>query len=293
MLKDPLGGAQVNLVPSEKPSDIYQLVADIASETAAKDAQEGNEVAARWVGKISRKVAKGPTMTTAYGATLYGMREQIQTLLKQAEAKGEPIVDCDKWEAAIYASAVIHRSIGEAMGAAKSAMNWLKGAAHIVAKDGLPVRWTTPLGFPVLQEYRVPIVKEIWSNMSGTKFRMQIQEAGDKLDTRKQGAGIAPNFVHSLDASHMMETINLCLDQGIDSFAMIHDSYGTHACHAEELGVLLREAFVGMYANDVLGDFRQQLIDQVDEALAAKIEELPPKGELDITAVLASEYFFA
>ena len=68
------------------------------------------------------------------------------------------------------------------------------------------------------------------------------------------------------------------LEHGINDFAMVHDSYGAHAGHADTLNVLLREAFVAMYREDVLGKFREQLIAQLSPRLAAKIPPLPQFG---------------
>ena len=74
---------------------------------------------------------------------------------------------------------------------------------------------------------------------------------------------------------------------------MIHDSYGTHAADATELSYRLRRAFVDQYQGDVLKDFRDQLIEQLPEEIAAQIPPLPPMGTLDLEQVMDSEYFFA
>ena len=58
------------------------------------------------------------------------------------------------------------------------------------------------------------------------------------LNKARQRAGIAPNFIHSLDSSHLMLTILLAEEQGITSFSMIHDSYGVHACEHRYLTCL-------------------------------------------------------
>src|SRR5690606_3046613 len=95
--------------------------------------------------------------------------------------------------------------------------------------------------------------------------------------------GVAPNFVHSLDASHMALVALAGSREGM-SLAMIHDDFGTHAADAERFYTLIRETFVAMYEqNDPLGDF------------AARYDlPTPPKpGRLDLRQVLASPYFFS
>jgi hypothetical protein len=53
----------------------------------------------------------------------------------------------------------------------------------------------------------------------------------DKMDKSRQANGIAPNFVHSMDAAHLMKTIIKAKDKhDIEDFSVVHDSFGTHAC---------------------------------------------------------------
>jgi len=69
---------------------------------------------------------------------------------------------------------------------------------------------------------------------------------------------------------------------------MIHDSYGTHAHNTPKLASLLRRAFVKLYQEfDPLEEFRQAALEVVDQ-----VPNPPKKGELDITEVLDSKYFF-
>lgn len=55
---DVIGAKQVNLDVSDKPSDVYTYVAEMAKARIDKDAAEGNELAKMLQGKISRKVVK-------------------------------------------------------------------------------------------------------------------------------------------------------------------------------------------------------------------------------------------
>jgi len=52
-----------------------------------------------------------------------------------------------------------------------------------------------------------------------------------------------------MDAAHMMRTINRLHAEGIRHFAMVHDSYGVHACDLDLLNRVLREEFVGSIPN--------------------------------------------
>lgn len=67
----------------------------------------------------------------------------------------------------------------------------------------------------------------------------------------------SPNFVHSLDASHMLLTA-LNLDKDV-SFASVHDSYWTHAADVPHMNKVLREQFVKLHSMDIVGNLQKEL----------------------------------
>lgn len=75
---------------------------------------------------------------------------------------------------------------------------------------------------------------------------------------------------------------------------MIHDSYGTLAPDTDMLGACLRRAFVDMYkADDWLVRFRDSVVPMLSEEAQEEVPPLPQSGDLDIDAVLGSDFFFA
>jgi DNA-directed RNA polymerase len=286
MLRDPVGGKATGLVPGERPADIYSQVAQRSQSIIDKDAAGGMEVAQRWVGKMTRKLAKRNTMTVPYGVTKRGMKDQLFQELVEVDSK-------HRAEDATYLAAVNYEAIGDVVVAARLAMDWLKEAAKVAASNQLPVRWVTPAGFLVVQDYREELGERMDFTVLGRNYRLTIQRTGDKLNSRKQALGISPNYVHSLDAAHLMRTVMFCAADGMRDFAMIHDSYGCHAGKASLLRDNLRQAFVEQYSGDVLKKFRDELADQLPEELRGELPELPPMGDLELSQVLQSEYFFA
>ena len=120
----------------------------------------------------------------------------------------------------------------------------------------------------------------------------------DKLAKAKQKSAISPNYVHSLDAAALMRTVCCCADEGILSFAMIHDSYGTHAADSERLAAILRTTFVGMFGGgaNMLELWSREVMAPVPAAVLQKLDGLPAIpafGELDVEAVKRSLFFFA
>ncbi len=172
-------------------------------------------------------------------------------------------------------------------------MDWLKSSAKVAAKGDMPVSWTTPAGFPVLQEYRETIGTRVETHIGGRSVRITTNLEGTKLDSRRQALGISPNFIHSCDAAHLLLTVCTALENGIADFAMIHDSYGTHAADTDVLAASLRAAFNDQYTREVLTDFRNELAAQLPAEVAVELPELPPCGDLDLSLVEKSLYFFA
>lgn len=321
ILLDEIGGAAVNLIPAETPQDIYQRVADVvaakveadlanetrvqinrkvtgadgATTTTTVEGPEIRTLAAAWAGLVTRKVVKRPVMTLAYGASRYGFIHMVfgDTLQPwKTERPADYPFGAHGWEAAQYLGDLIWRSVGEIVVAASEAMKWLQEAAKVVSGEKLPINWVTPSGLLVQQAYRLRDMTKIELAFQSVRIRLDVDQGCLKLDSKKQAAGISPNWVHSLDASHMMRTICASTCAGVRSYSMIHDSYGTHAGNCALLGAILREEFVRMYSEtDVLADFKADLEAALPEGVT--LPELPPKGTLDLQLVLESQFFFA
>ena len=130
--------------------------------------------------------------------------------------------------------------------------------------------------------------------INGKIIKLTMKQEIDKLDRRRQSQGIAPNFVHSCDAAHMMLTVVRAKQTGIANFAMIHDSFGTTAGDVEDLYHVVRESFVEMYSEiDVIESFRDEMIQQLSDENIEKMQELPTRGTLDLSKVCESRYCFA
>jgi DNA-directed RNA polymerase len=72
---------------------------------------------------------------------------------------------------------------------------------------------------------------------------------------------------------------------------MIHDSYGTHAGCADQLQYELRRAFVDIYKQPVMKNFRDDVLSQLPEGTV--LPEVPVMGGLKVDEILESEYMFS
>jgi DNA-directed RNA polymerase len=109
--------------------------------------------------------------------------------------------------------------------------------------------WTTPLKMPIVQPYRKEGVQKIKTKIQDITVSKRSQH--NEVDKRKQLQAFPPNFIHSLDASHMLLSALKASEMGLD-FAAVHDSFWTHASDIPNLNVILRDAFVRMHSEDIV-----------------------------------------
>lgn len=302
MLRDPVGGASVNLTPAAKPADIYQDVADVATRKLREVARVVNEdapldylYAQNWLGlfkhlgldKMPRKLSKKPVMTLPYGSTMQTCTKSVHAWYKDQDVD---FFDKDETFAhAIFMSKLLWASIGEVVIAARAAMSWIQTCSSVLAKAGHAMHYDTPLGFPLYQASREVTMRRIASIIGGQRYRIQIAESTGKICPRKQRQGSSPNLVHSIDATHMHMCVLEAQRRGIRDLAMIHDDFGVHACNSEAWHTIIREQFVKLHSEtDVLADFKAQH----EARHNLKLPNLPATGSLDIKDVMSSPYFF-
>lgn len=287
MLRDERGGQAVNLVPSEKPQDIY---ASVAAVVEAKLRASGDPLAREWLasGLLGRAVVKRQVMTLPYGATKQGMVWQLESHLRRVRDDApQEFKLADLKESAKFLTPLVWDSIGEVVASAMQAMDYLKVVARSCNKRKVALRWVTPHGFPVRQAYPALRKSQVRTVLLGSAQLVIREPRGDgALDGNRQVNGVSPNFVHSLDAAHMMLTM-AALGPESASWYMVHDSFGTHAGDAERLAVALREQFFLLYAaHDPL----------VEMAKSCGVDPLPARpadGTLKLAQVVNSPFFFA
>jgi len=248
---------------------------------------------------IDRKVTKRSVMTLPYGSTQYSCREFLEEAVREKleEGKANSFAVGDKdgvFKATMWLQPIVWFSIGQVVKAARVGMDWLKECARLAAAEGLPVTWATPDGFLVQQSYRDTKQRRIDTFLDGRVVKLSIREEKPEIDKRRQQQGIAPNWVHSMDATAMRMFVNLGKANGIDHFALVHDSYGTVAADVEMMSACLKKAFVQLYTErDPLAEFRVDIMSMLSDEAEKELPELPEKGTLDVTLVEESDFFFA
>eukprot|EP01122_Echinamoeba_exundans_P012953 TRINITY_DN5568_c0_g3_i1.p1 TRINITY_DN5568_c0_g3~~TRINITY_DN5568_c0_g3_i1.p1 ORF type:complete len:1002 (-),score=139.58 TRINITY_DN5568_c0_g3_i1:35-3040(-) len=293
---DPQGAKSVNLLPSARPQDVYSDVAALVQARMAQDSRNGVAMAQLLEGKVDRKIIKQTVMTSVYGVTFIGARQQINNALKDRGI----VSDEQMYEASVYIAKKTFESIREMFTGAKEIMEWLAQCASVIAKKGRLVSWVTPLGLPVVQHYRQPNRTHIVRTALQSLI-LPDEEKADRIpvNKRQQRSAFPPNFVHSLDSSHMLLTALLCEKKEI-TFASVHDSFWTHASTVDQMNASLREAFVQLHRRPILRqlheNFRKTHSDlvfpDVPIATTKSQQSLVEPDRFKIEKVKESPYFF-
>jgi DNA-directed RNA polymerase len=263
---DAAAGAQVNLTPAPKPGDAYRIVA----ETALPNVPEVFRP------HMDRRLTKRTVMTLPYGLSKQGARNHLE------EALEERGVNYCSEELTQLVEAVYCDAIPSCFPGAVRAMEWLQDTALETLNHRDTITWTTPSGFRVVQDERVPGVHVIETQILGIgRIKLNLAD-GTHLDVDTQGHrdGIAPNFIHSLDAS----LIHLTLEDWERPISTIHDCVLSRSCDMDDLSKLVRTKFVEMYKTNPLQQYAEEQQADLPEGLVV--------GDLDLEQVLESEFFF-
>jgi len=287
---DIAGARQVNLEPGDRPADVYTGVAEMVKADIKQDAMAGDAMAKELDGRITRKIVKQTVMTNVYGVTFRGAMEQVKKQLNDLhpDLNERKLVT----PASSYIARKIFKGLGKLFEGAHSIQYWLGDCANRITNSISPAQleqisaanlsqqagsgdrrikrfvglaerkavdqtdfrstvvWTTPLKLPVVQPYRISGAQTIKTHLAG--IVLAEPNVTDSVDKRRQLQGFPPNFIHSLDATHMLLSAIKSREQGI-TFSAVHDSFWTHAADIDSLNLLLRDAFIRMHTEDIVG----------------------------------------
>ncbi|XP_025031948.1 DNA-directed RNA polymerase, mitochondrial, partial [Python bivittatus] len=298
--RDTVGAISVNLASSDVPQDVYSSVALQVEVFRKQDAENGVRIARVLNGFVTRKVVKQTVMTVVYGVTQFGGRLQIEKQLREIDN----FPKADVWEAALYLVRLVFKSLTEMFSGSREIQNWLTESAWLISKIGQTVEWVTPLGLPIIQPYHRKKSTLIKGDMQSLYLKSD-SCVDQKPNTRKQKNAFPPNFIHSLDSSHMMLTALHCQKEGL-TFVSVHDCFWTHAATVDLMNKICREQFVALHQQPILEDLAKFMLQKYCSDAPKKknetllriqelkhlLSEIPQKGNFNLEEVKKSTYFF-
>tara|TARA_A100001011_G_scaffold383214_1_gene454111 strand:- start:569 stop:2905 length:2337 start_codon:yes stop_codon:yes gene_type:complete len=263
LARDKSTAGLVNVIPSDKPQDAYQVIAD----TSRKDIPE--RLRPYW----DRKKTKRCVMTIPYNAKPFSNRQYIRDAFNDIdiEVENEELTQIVK---------AVRNAMELVVPGPMKVMRWIESEVANAIKQGAEeISWTTPSGFRVTQRLMKYDHKNVELHLMG-RCRIKVIDGEKGVDLRHHKNATAPNLIHSLDAS----LLHLSATKFNAPIALIHDSVLCRATDMTHLSTLVRDTYMHLFAeHDFLKDFAK--------AINAKTEP-PIIGDLKPEAVIDSTYFF-
>ncbi len=276
-----------NVLPSDKPMDLYQFVADRSHEyikTNTNDNDWFTKFNEHWPNELPRKVAKRSTMCDSYGLTFYGMQKYVKE-----EGHVDWVAREERGGAIVELARALQLGLEDTMTSPNQGKDYLRSVARIVSDRNKPLVWETGSGFVVQHVYNQVIERISYAELFN-KQQLVFSSLSEELDADAQYLAISPNFIHSLDAAHMFLTIYEMMLEGITAYSFVHDSYGTYGPHIDTMDRILRETFIKIHSTNPLKSFKLYL----ENKYGLQLPEVPEcEGDFNIEEVKHSKYFFA
>lgn len=257
----------VNCVKStydDVPADVYGLVAKAAEQHATGTPLE-------LIKKYGRGMAKNPVMVTSYGATESTIKSNIA---KYLSTKGENMTNSEEVGDS-YLDA-----ISETAGAVTQLTEALSTRVQFAVADGMKkFTWRTADGFIASTRYEDDEHMTVRVGLFHTRKRNM---GAAPIDARKTAQAMTPNFVHSIDATHLRLVVTACDHE----LVTVHDSIGSHPCDYFATASMVRQKFAIVHnCYDAIGD--------LCGSMKQPVPEFPRNGDYNAKEALQSAYIFS
>tara|TARA_R110000772_G_scaffold2930_2_gene10832 strand:+ start:1161 stop:3164 length:2004 start_codon:yes stop_codon:yes gene_type:complete len=284
--KDKQAGELVSIMPNDIQKDFYVKVAKRLIERMP----EWFEARSIPMKAIRKGIAKRGSMTRAYSA---GQKKIAANMHYDCKVEGYDIKYNITEDDCVLLSKQLILAINDTCVGPLKTMKFIQKLTDFILSTGETcTQWTTPSGFPVLYEVwrqkNITIRGRIRGvGQVGHSIKVPvITSNGDLLPCRRSFAsGCSPNFIHSMDAAHMAKVI----ESFSGDFGAIHDSFSTHACDVDKLIVQTKWQFAMLYNK---GNFFTIIEDMILESREGYELKQPELGDLDISEIIFSDYFF-
>ena len=240
--------------------DAIRELGDVEDDPGAQKAKHELEekvnviVCALWLHEgITRSTVKRMAMTYVYTSGAYGFTEQVMTdfmrpLATKAMMAGESFGfgNDGGFRAALWMGHATYRAVSDLLPLVHKGMTWLQQVAGLLASEGLPVEFETPMGFPVKIEQKTTNLMATRVLLDGRSIQVKHYSEGG-ISARGQRSSTPPNTIHACDAAHLQMVVNGLVNSGITDMLLVHDEFATHAGAMDSLTAILRASLVRLY----------------------------------------------
>jgi DNA-directed RNA polymerase len=230
----------VNLTPRDVPHDIYGALANRTVELF-----DNSEEADYWRALFkngpqnTRKLLKQPGMTFSYASTDRGNIRQVQDAFFDVYEKDPPDFIRLRYLVGRFRIACKEMLPGPA-----GTMEYIQSLVKASNKENRFLEWSSPSGLIVGNVYPKKRKPRIY--MPDGSKHIVAEDIPGTVNKQRTMNSAAANFVHSMDAAHLVRTVNALADMGMPALC-VHDSFAVLAPHAWDFQVANREQLAMMY----------------------------------------------
>jgi DNA-directed RNA polymerase len=174
--------------------------------------------------------------------------------------------------------------------------DWLQDVSDALSQANLPIEWRAPVtGLAVVQENYKFETNTVEAKYLGKRFCPSLRiDSQTELSPRGQRSAITANFIHSLDAAHLVLTMSKLLDEGVNHFGCVHDSYVALASDMGLLSELTRRAFVELHQGNMMEAFFETSCAELPEEIRERLRgSMPQQRGLSLEYVPDAPYLFS
>ena len=273
----------------DRPTDIYIEFRNALLSLTDRDEE--------FRGQLDRDFCKPPVMVRGYGAGKEAVRNDLISLMEARDIGNRYVVDAllgDEEGNSVFLTEIMD-TLDTVVGGMGEVTNLLRKAVKPISERAGNVYWKTLDGFPVEQVGKV-LVDTCYDTMhlSAPRYDHNNElcnkrwvlrnEMPESINMEASASatmkGIAPNFVHSIDGTH----VRLVADDVDASILHTHDDIGTHPEDFFMVNDSIRQQFVVIHTeHDWFGS--------LEEYNNVSIER--PVGGYDINDALSATYLFS
>ena len=152
-----------------------------------------------WLTNTAKEIARSKSLSAV---------EALERELATTREKGDKHADKTAAAAGDGESTTTASAAAAAADAQRRSKTALRRMAKRIRQGETLVIWTTPLGLPIVQPYRRRHVRQIRTSLQMIQVNDPAQQTA--VHVTRQRSAFPPNFIHSLDSTHMLMTALAC-----------------------------------------------------------------------------------
>jgi len=306
LMLDEKAAKSVNVINNEedKPADVYDLVAKkVVSYLVAGDypkifsfttrdgikKEVSTEIEANSLIKtLNRSHVKRNVMTLPYSVSERGMYNQLKEIFKVAKDDNIPFWKGEEFIAIRLLVILNKKAIKSIVVGAVKGQEFIKSITRDFSHNSKnSMFWLSPFfNIPIIQHTTAKKVHRYKTALGYLRFKINT----DILDKKKQSSSIAPNLIHSLDATLMFLTVEDMIKSDVANFQLIHDCYYTDCNNIDIMNKSIRKSYFLLFNNNPLQEWLEQINTLYDTHKKASDIMI---NTLVLDDVLKSNYLFS